>query len=159
MGEQRERDAVVLPTERFAQRAQELDRALPAVAARAADVADVHRRRPVLEDDEVHSRGADDRGRGLRPRDRPDGEAERDQQAEPEQQFAEERDPLADRHQPAASERRDVGAPPPCLPQPQQQQPGRDGEQRHVLRRPELDGRQARYRHHCLKQGAVCIDD
>ena len=63
VGEQRQRHAIVFPAQRLAERPQEPDRALPAVAPRAADVADVHRGRPVLQHDEIHARGPDDRAR------------------------------------------------------------------------------------------------
>ena len=73
--EQRHRNAVVLPRQRFAERAQELHRSLPPVAG---DVARAHRRRSVLQDDEIDAGGADDRhGRG-RAREREDHERARE---------------------------------------------------------------------------------
>jgi hypothetical protein len=125
--EQRHRNAIVLPAQRLAERAQEPHRSLPAVAAH---VRDVHRGRAVLQHDDVDTGGAHQRGDGLRPGQGQERRGGGEDQEEPEQQLAKERDALVDRHLAAAHERPRVGAPLPQLPTPQQQQRRRDGEQR-----------------------------
>ena len=73
--EQRHRDAVVLPAERLAEDAQEPHRPLPAIAG---DVRHAHRRRAVLQDDEVDAGRPDQRDGARRPRQRQDREGGRD---------------------------------------------------------------------------------
>ena len=63
--EERHRHPVVLPRQRFAEHAQEAHRALPAVAG---DVLGPHRRRAVLQDDEIDAGRPDERRGGGRPR-------------------------------------------------------------------------------------------
>ena len=104
---------------------------LPATSPRA------HRRRAVLQDDQIDAGGADQRrGRG-RPRQREDGAGAREDQAQPEHQAAEHREPLAHRQPPVLPEAPRVAPPRRQLPEPaEQQHAGRD-QQPQVLRRRE----------------------
>ncbi len=125
--EQRHRHAIVLPAQRLTERAQKLHRSLPAIAL---DVGHVHRRRPVLQDDDVDAGRAHERGDGLRLGERENRGAGGEHEEEPEQQLAEKRNALFNRHLPSPHERARVAAPAPQLPEPEQEQHHRHGQQR-----------------------------
>jgi hypothetical protein len=138
-GEYRHRDAVVLPAQGIAEHAQEARRSLPAVARH---VRHPHRRRGILQDDQVDSGLAQDGRRPARPRDRHDEQRQGGNQAQPERQVAEQRQALADRHRPPLAQADAIGPAPEQTPRPEQQQQTWNGEEPEDVRLPERDVRE-----------------
>jgi hypothetical protein len=136
--EQRHRHPIVAPRQRLAEHAQEAHRSLPAVAA--GDVHRAHRRRAVLQDDEIDAGRADERGGRRRPRQREDHARAGENQAQPEDQAAEDRKVLAHRKPPVLAIAARVAAARRELPDPaDEQHPGHD-EQPQILRLREAHG-------------------
>ena len=128
--EQRQRHAVALPAQGLGEGAQELHRAAPAIRA---DVGDIHRRRRVLQDDDVGAGLAERGDARLRPRDRGDAEAGREQHARPERQIANRAETLTHRQHAPRRQAAHIRAPADDAPAPHHEQRGGSREQ------PEID--------------------
>ena len=136
--EKREGDPLVLPAQQLREHPDPRHRPLPPVRRH---VADPHRGRPVLQDDEVGARVLGDRRLYLRTRQRQDQRGHRQHQAEPERQPAREGVLLTHRRGPLVQRAAGITAPADQLPDPQQTEAGRDQQQPEVERFPKLDRR------------------
>ena len=134
--------AIVLPLHRLAERPEERHRSPPAIRSH---IANAHRGRAVLQDDQIDAAAPDERRDRDRPRHRHDDSAQRHDQAEPEREIAENRQPLrriAGRQLPVLPHLGDVAVPAPRLPDPHDEQERRYREERQQRRRGEAQARQ-----------------
>ncbi len=129
--EQRHRDPIVAPAERFAEGPQETDRSLPSIAGH---VGRPHRGRAVLKHDEIDARRPQYGNFGGGPREREDREGAGDDQAKPEHETAEDREPLAHRQTPMLPVAAGIAPPRRELPHPDHDQHRRRNQQPEVLR-------------------------
>ena len=125
-----------LSRKRLAERAKEADGSLPAIAR---DVWRPHRRRSVLQDDEIDARRSQDRNFRRRPRQREDRQRARHDECEPEHQAAENRKALAHRQPPVLPEPPRIAPPPANLPDPHHEQHARRDQEPEVSRLRESD--------------------
>ncbi len=122
--EERHRNPVVAPRQRFAEHAQKPHRALPAIAGH---IRRPHRRRAVLQDDEVDAGRAHQRRGRDRPRQRDNRARARGDETEPEDQVAEDRKPFPHRQSPMLAVAPRITPSRRELPHPDDQQhPGRN---------------------------------
>ena len=135
--EERHRDAIVSPRERFAEDPEEADRPLPAVAGH---VGCAHRGGAVLENHEIDAGRPHERDRRGRPREREYRQRRREDRAEPEDEAAENRKPFAHRQPAMLPEPARVAPSPRELPRPHEQQSGRSDQQPEIARIDEADG-------------------
>ena len=132
-----QRHAIVVPAERVTQQTKKGHRSLPAIPDH---VLDVHRCRPVLQDDDVDAGAIDDGGDAARAGERDRQRREREDEEQPRPQLAADREALTDRQRSLPAKAPQIRQAAPEPPQPREQQHRGRREEPQKLWRPESNG-------------------